>query len=362
MIKFSLILIVALLLTSCSDKKEKFRNKKSVEVALVDVDKKLNYQQDAIKGFEYANKKYRYLDDGTEIKYKVYSHIKDVNSTLEQFKRIKEDGNKVIISLANSEKTVNDIESINAIKLPYISVVGTYDELILKSKYITRVSTSNEKIGNIAAYYIMDELRGKNVAVIYNSKNIYSKSIYEAFIAKFTKLNGTIKRAVDIDSEKLNRDMFKEYKIVFIALNSQNKYKYIKKIKEIDADIKIITTEGLFNYMLSSKSKEISAVDDVVTIEQFKVFESSTIFKLFDEELFTNSVYSLLGYESYILLRTALNKCPELKTECININLRNSCNIVGAIESLKTISGHTQRTLFINTIKDGTIINNLIVH
>lgn len=88
--------------------------------------------------------------------------------------------------------------------LAMISPSSTSTELT--SNVFFRTVPSDAASGKKLAEYVINSLKIKKVAIFYNPDSAYSKSLREAFIKTFEKLEGTVARNIDLSDPKLNAD------------------------------------------------------------------------------------------------------------------------------------------------------------
>ena len=77
-----------------------------------------------------------------------------------------------------------------------------------------------------------------------------------------------------------------------------------------------------------------------------------SLMKTLHKENINVDSYDALSYDSWKLLRKALNICTNTDTECLNKYMRNIDNFEGAVDNISMSRGNAVRSVYVNEIRN----------
>ena len=200
-----------------------------------------------------------------------------------------------------------------------------------------------------------------------------SISLAKEFKQSFLKLDGKIDFFTDISQPK-NLEKFydfenKKTKIIFNSTNAILLSRVLKIFDRKSLHVKIISTDGLLSNALANCKKNISLFEGIYVIDHFahNIYKNKE-FKILENSLtkqgYKDSAYAFLAYDSYNLLRKALELCKTTgySKKCISKALKNSGSVQGISEKFSIVDHKVKRGVYIDRIKDSLLKKVLIVN
>ncbi len=300
---------------------------------------------------------------------KIVLHIEDNNSSIEESKALlqtfaQNKEIKAIFILLESNVALAILPTINQLKIPVIATMATHESLTKKSHYITRVSSSNDAQGKIAAFFVHDELMIKKSALFYDIDSVYSTSLALYFEEEFKNIGGKVLGQLTSDMSKfvLQKSLIdlkkRGVEIIYASAISEKLLALLQINRDLNLDFKILGTgnmlanmseRGITNYVELSHNTFVVA-------EYFDDRIASKIEQQIQRYSHDNGVelntHSLLAYEGYLLLNDTLGKCTTCGRMSLNNALRNHHGFEGINDTIRIKEGDVKRPMFINSIRN----------
>lgn len=369
-----LILFISLFFLGCDENKAITPSGKIVKIGVLaplsGQNNRLGHQ--SLLGLLAANEMDRYLDNGDEIVFEVFDTKSDFNHTSKELSHINSSKSiKAVISSMASDNTLRLKREFTTYKLPTIATLASNNNISSLDGYISQVSIDNTTQVLIASHYIKDEKFIQNTGVIYDKNSVYSIEIANKFKEYYTKLGGKVKFFINTNTEVglkefENRDKT-DIKIIFNALNAVQTIRILKIIQKQDSSFKILGTTGLLSGALELSKDDLKYFDGMYVMEHFahdtNINKKRTILEShLDKNGFKESSYAFLSYDSYQLLVSALNGCPQYENECINTIFKNSEIIHSALGNFSMINSKVKREIYIDKIKGSSLFQDVVIY
>jgi len=277
-------------------------------------------------------------------------------------KLIKKEKLAVVISFLDSTTMLDLKESIEKNKIPVISVIATHSK-INDIKYVSRICLNNPWQANVAAAYIRDELFIANIDVITDEKNDFSVELSNLFKERYTKIGGnvitTIASSILKDDPEAFVKQMNENKInaLFSTIDAGQTKRLLQVLQRVDHEVKILAHDGLLSAFKTKFPKDVSLLNGILVIDNYadnvkilKKGKNLRHYKLDKNEHFLDS-YNGLSYDSWSLMKQALNACKTYESECLNDYMRNTASVEGIVETFRMENGNALRAVYVNKIE-----------
>ena len=367
-------LFISLLFLGCNKENTVTPSGKVVKIGILAPlsgrDKRLGQQ--SLFGLQAANEMGRYLKNGDEIVFTIFDTRSDFNHTSKELSKITSSKSfTALISSMSSDSTLHLKKEFTKHKLPTIATLATNSNISSPEGYISQLSIDNNTQTVVAAHYIKDEKFIEKVGVIYDKDSFYSTEIANKFKNYYTKLGGKIDFFIDINTkagfrEFENRDKT-DIKMLFNAASAAKTINILKIIKNQNLKFDILGTDGLLSGAFELPKKELKYFDGVYVIDHFadntyKNKKRIILEDYLDKYSFKESSYAFLSYDSYQLLVSALNSCPEYNKECINAIFKDSAIVYGASGNFSMINSKAKREIYINKIVNSSLSQEVVIY
>lgn len=362
-----LLCMIVVCLYGCFDSsKQPKASGKQVTIAVIATIKgaETSFGMQGIEGFKAALRAYPLLSNGDKINVRFIGSDGLAASSTELDFLVNKKRVKALVSIQNSDTTLKLGPGVIHAQLPTIVVTATH-EAISNNTFFTQLSMNSNIEGDVAAFYSRDEMLLDRVGIVYDAQNAFSTSLARRFKTTFENLGGTITHFVDFPKpenlrEALHRDMQKQdVELIYAPLFAEKLMPFLGT-RSAESAIKIMGPDGLLSNVLQKSPESLENLDGLLVVEHFADMMPDThTARLANSQLklvgIQPTTVSYLGFESYLLLRSALETCNDYKMSCINEHLRNSSVIEGVGGIFRISKGQSERPVFVNQIKDGAL-------
>lgn len=353
-------LFIFFLFTGCNENiPEVHASGKKVHIGLIFADND-NLMHKRLKVFKVFQKQWGLLDNGDELVLHAVSIKKDALSCFNNL--LKEEKMSAVISFLDSTLMLDLKQSIEKNKVPVISIIATHSK-VNEIKYVSRICLNNPWQASVAAAYIRDELFISNINIIRDESNDFSLELSHLFQERYKKMGGKVFSVFNIkELENSPKDFIKkmnENKVeaLFLTINAQKTEKVMKLLQKLNHKVTVLAHDGLLSAFNTKFPKEIYLLDNIFVIDNYaddvKLSKKGRLLQKYklDKRGFFDS-YNGLSYDSWSLLRAALNRCKDYSGECVNDYMRNASRVEGVVEAFSMKDGNALRAVYVNKIKD----------
>ncbi|MEM9539007.1 MAG: ABC transporter substrate-binding protein, partial [Cyanobacteria bacterium P01_E01_bin.42] len=148
--------------------------------------------------------------------------------------------------------------------IPAIASTASADAVTIDNPWYFRSFSPTRVQGNFLAYYLREIRERDRIAVVYDSQDIYSKSLTDVFSNTFENIGGEVKQW-DIGQHRDNFQSFiqtllrdlkvhrEEFDTLFLPIHISDYFKITVPLKRNHLDYKIIGSDSLTNIITTSK-------------------------------------------------------------------------------------------------------------
>lgn len=314
----------------------------------------LNSQDDA-----FLNGLQMYYDENTDDKSNIKLSIKKVDenvSTYDAFNELKEEGASIIISnLDNGEnKFPQDKDAI----IPIIAAKDYTNE----SKYCFKLAISPEEEAQYLADFIINNLKLRTVAVIYNSEYDYSNVLTENFKEKLSKGGGEVSVISSYDNSisdykyHLNSISKYEPQVLLILDNGERSAKIAEQTKNIMTILPTFIGSCQWEGIEKNVS-DLNILEGSYCLNSFSYDNAEPEIQIYVDTY--NKKYnanpdlnSAIGYDSIAIAFKSIENLKKVNTENIVEELK-AMEYKGVCGSFVLNEDKAERSVYVSTIING---------
>jgi len=362
-----MMLLIILLLGACEDKQTTKPSGRTVEIGVIVPlsGEHASLGTQALIGLNAAHALHPMTVAGDRIQLHIGDNNSSVRGSVSLVEQFSNDPNiKAIIILVDSYAALSIMQTVNQRQIPVIAAMATHETLTVQSDYMTRLSSSNNAQGKMAAFFAHDELLINRAAIFYEADSVYSASLASFFKEEFTNIGGKVYDELTADMPKnqlesrLRALEEKGVELIYTSAINRNAIRLLQINRKFDLNFQFI---GTGNMLANLKERGISDYAELsegifVVAEYFDDRIKSTIeqqMKRYAKEKDVEfNTHSLLAYDSYLLLNNSVGGCENCTRSSLNDALRNNRGFSGLSDTIRTKDGDAKRPMFINKIHD----------
>ena len=329
------------------------------------------YGQSANQGLQLAHELEPKLKNGDTIKVILYDNKSDkIESANAMQKLVSSDDVAAVVGALTSTNTMAITKIAGQNRTPIVAPVATNILVTKNRKYANRVCFTDAFQGEVAANFIMNDLKKKNVVVITDVKLDYSIGISKVFKRKFKKMGGKVLKQVRITSgntdfkaaissiKSLNPE------VVFFPIYSAEAGLIAKQAKQLALNVPFVGTDGMAAdkvfFETGGKAIEGFYNSDTFSSDAPKTTEISKSFNKAYNEKYNEKIhpFAAASADSYFLIVKAMNECKDpTDGTCINEKIKATKGFQGVtgIISMEP-NGDAKKSAVINQVKDGKLV------
>ena len=328
------------------------------------------YGQSANKGIELAHELQPKLKNGDTVKVILLDNKSDkIESANSMQKLVSSDDVDAVIGALTSTNTMAITKIAGQNRTPLVAPVATNVLVTKNRKYANRVCFSDAFQGEVAANFIRNELKKKNVVLITDVKLDYSIGISKVFKKKFKKLGGKVLKQVKITSGntdfKAAISSIKSLKpeLVFFPIYSAEAGLLAKQAKQLGLNVPFVGTDGMVAdkvfFEVGGKAVEGFYNTDLYSPDAPKTTKASIDFEKAYKAKYKEDVhpFAALSADSYNIILNAMNQCKDPSDgPCVNEKIKATKGFEGVsgVISIEP-NGDAKRSAVINQVKDGKL-------
>ncbi len=375
----TILLLLLSLLVGCDQQRSIVASGKKIKIGVIGPMSGTFAAQgkNSFEGLQAAHTLQPLLNDGAAIEFLVEDDQNDPTRTIAAFKKLAETEKMAAILVFSDSAPVLALEPfVDRYKTPVLVTLATHPNISKKSKYVTQLCFDDIFQGSVAALFVRDELLIKKVAIIENPENPYSTSLATEFRQKFVATGGLITEIINISDEVddlsaiMDNLRLKKTQLLYMPIKAKCLFNIVKVNREIEWHPQMMCGDGLLASALVTFHDDLNLLNGLMATEFFgdKIADNDydrslrkTYRSLFDHPTTT---YSSLGAEAYEILHDTLNRCsdPDNRQE-INEKIRQTTDLQGISGKITiTASGKAKRSLFVDMIEDGDLLEIVKVY
>lgn len=286
-----------------------------------------------------------------------------------------------VVTFVDSDSMLAIAPVAEQIGIPVLVGTATNPTIIEGRHYITQLIYDDRFQGAVAALFTRDDLLLERVAVLSNPRNTYSRFLGEEYARKFAAVGGEVVDSVPVYERgfdlaaALNTLAAQNPRpqLLYLPLPAQRVIDIAEVLHALRWRPRMLVPDGVLLVLVREHARRLRLVEGVIGTDIFSPKESMSPRDLFsrryslirDTKAEDVNTYSVLGIESMLLLRSAMNRClgTGLDRQCLRGRIRETRNLVGVVGPIDiTPEGRAIRPLVVNTIKRGRIVYRVRVH
>lgn len=320
--------------------------------------------RDGLAGLKNVLAKKSPLPDGTSIR------IIEMDS--ENYKTM---GSEVLDSLAGMSNLLavvsfNDSESVlsfsqysEQLKLPVIAALATHPDVTSNLDYMNQLLFDDRFQGRVAAMYVRDEMLVDRVAIISDSRRIYSQHLADEFLASFLLVSGEVTSNISVDSDNLPaRELIstiepEQPELLYLTLKARQVLQILEVLDDIDWQPDIMVPDGVLANLFRLHPGKISLYEGLLSTGVYTpdlpLPDTFNQYGWSREEL---NAFTVIGIEAGLLIENALLYCLPLSIDraCMQKALRRGDYIRGLVGMITMgKDGKTDRPIVISRVVEG---------
>ncbi len=335
------------------------------------------YGQSANKGVELAHELQPTLKNGDKIKVILYDNKSDkIESANAMQKLISSDNVAAVVGALTSTNTMAITKIAGENNTPLVAPVATNILVTKNRKYANRVCFTDAFQGEVAANFLMNDLKKKNVVVITDVKLDYSIGISKVFKRKFKKMGGKVLKQVRITSGntdfKAAISTIKSLKpeAIFFPIYSAEAGLIAKQAKQLGLNVPFVGTDGMAadntffevggDAVEGFYNSDTFSSDAPMTTKLSKSFVDAYS-KKYNEKIHP---FAAASADSYFLIVKAMNECKDpTDGVCINEKIKATKGFQGVtgVISIEP-NGDAKKSAVINQVKNGKLVYKTTVN
>jgi len=329
------------------------------------------FGQSASKGIELAHELQPTLKNGNKIQVILYDNKSDkIEAANSMQKLVSSDNVAAVVGALTSTNTMAITKIAGQNRTPIVAPVATNILVTKNRKYANRVCFTDAFQGEVAANFIMNDLKKKNVVLITDVKIDYSIGISKVFKKKFKKMGGKILKQVRITSgntdfkaaistiKSLNPE------VVFFPIYSAEAGLIAKQAKQLGLNVPFVGTDGMTAdkvfFETGGDAVEGFYNSDTFSADAPKTTKISKEFDMAYNKKYNEKIhpFAAASADSYFLIVNAMNQCEDpTDGVCINEKIKATKNFQGVtgVISIEP-NGDAKKSAVINQVQNGKLI------
>ncbi len=371
----ALLCAIMLLISGCEQKESITPSGKTIKIGIIGPmsGKFLAQGVNGVEGIKAAMKVQPLLHNGDALELVIEDDGDEPTQTISALRKLAEIEKVAAILCFSDSASVLAMEPfVDRYKIPVVAILATHPEVAKHSEYTTQLCFDDIFQGSVAALFVRDELLIERVAIMDNPDNPYSIRLAAEFRRKFESTGGQITAIVNVsdgvdDVPAIMESLkIKKTQLVYMPIKAESLIKLVKAIRKIHWHPKLMSSDGLLATVLSRFQGDVHLLEGLMATEFFGERKLDSLKTDYERELLRAydslfdhppTSYSGLGAEAYAVLCDAFNRSRDLGDRSeINNKLKQTKDFPGISGRISiTASGKSQRTLYVDSIKNGSL-------
>jgi len=272
-----------------------------------------------------------------------------------------------VLLLSGSDSAIAVAKVADKYKTPVLATIATNPETTRHSKFVNQLAFDDATQAMVAALFVRDELFIKRVAVFNNPASAYSSYLAGEFVSKFKSVGGEVTDVISLAAEGLNdyADIVAQVRskgpvLLYLPVNANAVLAIAKAAGDLDWPVKMLATDGMLSTVLEQHKGDLDLINGMLATDLYSnnmvlTAYGKKLFKYIKKSAINMTTHMLTGMEGYGFLLNSINQCEApFSKKCINDTIHTNSEFTGITGKITIdASGRAERTLFVNTIKDG---------
>ena len=282
---------------------------------------------------------------------KIIQNLADMNNLL------------AVVSFNDSESVMRFSQHSEQLQLPVIAALATHPDVTSKLAYMNQLVFDDKFQGRVAAMYIRDERLVDKVAIISDSRRVYSQHLAEEFFSSFLSVSGEVTNNISVDSDDLPAKEListiepEQPELLYLTLNTRQVLQFLEALKKTGWQPHIMVPDGvlanLFRLHPGKKDLYEGLLSSDVYTPDLPLPDKFDQYDWSEQKLNT---FTVIGIEAGLLIENALLYCSSrsLDRECMQAALRRGDDIRGLVGMISMgEDGKTDRPIVISQVRSG---------
>ena len=320
--------------------------------------------EEGLRGIQTAMAMHPLLDNGDKVELVVKD---DQNNPVRAVQALKElthtEKVAAVLTLSGSEPVLAMAGQANVYQVPIVAVLATHPDVTKDNDWVSQICFDNRFQGQVAAFFVRDDLLVDRVAIFKTPTNAYSSNLADEFKAQFIALGGEVTEVVDILGEETDLDQAlmrvrqKDPELLYMPLAAKDVITIQQVLKRIGWDPREMASDGLLATVISQHSEHMGLLNGLMATEFFHYLSQSTEFGQRARKVHKGRAtsYTAMAVEGVSILIDAMNRCEDpADRACVNRQIRSTRDFEGLIGKISIDArGKAHRPVVINGIRDG---------
>jgi branched-chain amino acid transport system substrate-binding protein len=268
-----------------------------------------------------------------------------------------------VVSFNDSESVLSFSQYSEQLKLPIIAALATHPDVTSKLDYMNQLLFDDQFQGRVAAMYVRDERLVDRVAIISDSRRIYSQHLADEFFGSFLLVSGEVTSNVSVDSDNLPAKKLiseiesEQPELLYLTLNARQVLQVLEALDQIGWQPDIMVPDGVLANLFRLRPDKIALYEGLLSTDVYTpdlpLPDKFDQYGWSHEEL---NAFKVIGIEAGLLIENALLHCLPLSLDrdCMQRALRRGDYIRGLVGMISMgKDGKTNRPIVISRVSNG---------
>jgi branched-chain amino acid transport system substrate-binding protein len=267
-----------------------------------------------------------------------------------------------VVTFSGSGPALAMAKQANVHQTPILAALATHPEVTKDNDYVSQICFDNLVQGQVAAFFVRDELLMDRVAIFKTPASHYSTNLAAEFQSQFTALGGEVTDVVEIRggetdlSETLARVVRKDPELLYMPLAALDVIAIMQAVAELNWNPREMASDGLLATVFTQYPQHLGLLEDLLATEFYHYSSQVTAFGQRARKIHNGKAtsYTALGVEGFSILLEAMNRCVDPGDRaCINRQIRSTTDFEGLMGKISIDStGKAHRPVIVNAIKN----------
>jgi branched-chain amino acid transport system substrate-binding protein len=268
-----------------------------------------------------------------------------------------------VVSFNDSESVLSFSQHSEQLKLPVIAALATHPAVTNNLVYMNQLLFDDQFQGRVAAMYVRDERLVDRVAIISDSRRIYSQHLADEFLGSFLLVSGEVTSNISVDSDNLSAKKListieaEQPELLYLTLSARQVLQLLEALDKIDWQPDIMVPDGVLANLFRLHPGKLALYEGLLSTDVYTpdlpLPDTFDKYGWSSEEL---NAFTVIGIEAGLLIENALLHCLpiSLDRECMQGALRKGDYIRGLVGMISMgKDGKTDRPIVISRVVGG---------
>ena len=362
------IVMIALIFLGCEQKTTIPTSGQTIKIGIIAPFSGSGFSKgkEGMKGVRTAIKMRPLLDNGDKIEIIVRDDQDDPVKATKALKELTQTEQvAAVVTFSSSGPVLAMAQEANFFQTPILAVLATHPEVTRNNDYVSQICFDNNFQGNVAAFFVRDELLIDRVAIFKNPNSFYSMNLAEEFEKKFIELGGEVTDRTMITqttsdlSQTLKRVREKDPELLYMPVAAKDVIAIMETVDKIGWNPREMVSDGLLATILTQYKEHLNRMNGLLATDFFHYSSQETPFskRAIAAHEGRGTSYTAMGVEGFSILLDAMNRCDDASDrECINREVRSTSQFEGLLGKISIgKNGKASRPVVINAIKNNKL-------